>query len=119
LWLVRPEYGLNRISGIHGWQLMFLVEGLLASVVGVYALWYLVDKPQDATWITPEEKHALAAELDSENESKPQRYTNPWMVFLDPRLLFLSIIYFTVTLLNYGIIFYLPTQISELLGQKI
>ena len=39
-------------GGLEGWQWMFVVEGLLASVVGVWAWWYLQDRPQDAKWLS-------------------------------------------------------------------
>ena len=39
-------------GGLHGWQWMFMVEGLLASVVGVWAYFYLDNKPADAKWLT-------------------------------------------------------------------
>jgi MFS family permease len=34
-------------AGLKGWQWMFLVEGLLATVTGIWAFWYLDNKPTD------------------------------------------------------------------------
>jgi hypothetical protein len=34
---------------------MFMVEGLLATIVGVWAFFYLDDKPADARWLPPAE----------------------------------------------------------------
>ncbi|HVZ29202.1 MAG TPA: MFS transporter, partial [Asticcacaulis sp.] len=42
--------------GLQGWQWMFVAEGLLASLVGLAALWFLVPRPEAATWLSAEEK---------------------------------------------------------------
>lgn len=110
---------MNGFWGLHGWQWMFLVEGLLASAIGVYALWYLIDKPEDAQWLTQDEKEALRAELEAENAKKNATYTSPWRALLDVRVLYLSFTYITLQMASYGITFYLPTQVAELLGKKI
>jgi MFS family permease len=110
---------MNGFLGIHGWRWMFLIEGLLASVIGVAAFWYLVDKPEDAKWMTQEEKKALRAELDAENAAKVQTYTNPWRALLDLRVLYLCFTYITLQMASYGITFYLPTQVAGLLGKKV
>ena len=39
---------LNGVAGLRGIQWMFLVEGLIAVVVGVWAYFYLTDHPKDA-----------------------------------------------------------------------
>ena len=39
---------LNGVAGLRGIQWMFLVEGLLAVVVGIWAYFYLTDHPKDA-----------------------------------------------------------------------
>jgi len=110
---------MNGLFGLHGWQWMFLVEGLLASVIGVYALWYLVDKPEDAKWMTQEEKQALRDELEAENAEKNLTYTSPWRALVDLRVLYLSFTYITLQMASYGITFYLPTQVAGLLGKKV
>ena len=49
---------LNGIVGLSGIQWMFLIEGLLAVVVGIWSYFYLTDKPKDATWLPADEKQA-------------------------------------------------------------
>ena len=110
---------LNGLMGFHGWQWMFVVEGVLAAVVGVWAYWYLVDKPQDAKWMTAEEKQALAAELEEENAGKPQGHVGPLKALGNPKVWFLCVIFFMIQVSNYGLNFYLPTQVAGLLGQKV
>lgn len=105
--------------GFHGWQWMFIVEGLLAAIVGVWAYWYLVDKPQDAKWLSTEEKQALHAELEEENAKKPQGKASALQALGNPKVWYLAAICFMIQVSNYGLNFYLPTQVAGLLGKKV
>lgn len=106
--------------GVHGWQWMFVVEGLLASIVGIWALWYLTDRPQQADWIPEDEKQALISELEEENANKPKEgHVGPLVVLANPKVWFAAAIYFTIQISVYGVIFYLPTQVAGLLGKKV
>ncbi len=51
------------IFGLANWQWLFVTEGLLASLVGIAAYFYLVDRPRDAGWLSDEQKRALEGEL--------------------------------------------------------
>lgn len=56
--------------GLMNWQWMFLVEGLAATVIGIVALFFLDSRPSEAKWLSSEEKQALTAILDAEEQSK-------------------------------------------------
>ncbi|WP_318837085.1 MULTISPECIES: MFS transporter [unclassified Providencia] len=62
--------GTSFAFGLYGWQLMFVVEGLLASIVGIWVFFYLDDRPEKAKWLTAEEKSALSAKLALEEDAK-------------------------------------------------
>ncbi|EIW26258.1 MFS transporter [Pelosinus fermentans] len=110
---------MNGVLGFKGWQWMFLVEGVLAAAMGVWAYWYLVDKPQDAKWLSDDEKKALLTELEEENAAKPQVKVGPLKVLGNPKVLFLAAICFMIQVSNYGLNFYLPTHVAGLLGKKV
>jgi ACS family tartrate transporter-like MFS transporter len=57
---------LNGRLGLHGWQWLFLVEGLPAIVLGVAALFVLTDAPEDARWLSDAERDWLTGELRRE-----------------------------------------------------
>lgn len=40
------------LFGLEGWRVMFLGVSIPAIVVGVIAWFYLIDKPNDAKWLT-------------------------------------------------------------------
>ena len=111
---------LEGVGGLTGWQWMFLVEGLLASVVGVWAYWYLDDRPKDAAWLTAEEKTVLGTAIDAEEEVKHAHGPKGLLSALgNPRLLYLCAIYFLIQMSVYGVVFYLPTQVAGLLGTNV
>lgn len=111
---------LQDVGGLHGWQWMFLVEGLLASVVGVWAYFYLDDRPNDAKWLTATEKKDLAAALDAEETAKQAHGPRGALSALkSPKVLYFALIYFIIQMSVYGVVFYLPTQVAGLLGTKV
>ncbi|MDR3565697.1 MAG: MFS transporter [Negativicutes bacterium] len=111
---------MDGFGGIYGWQWMFVVEGLMATVVGIWALWYLTDRPKDADWIPADERQALIDELEEENANKPQEgKVGPLVVLANPKVWYAAAIYFMIQISVYGVIFYLPTQVAGLLGRKV
>lgn len=106
--------------GLTGWQWMFVTEGLAASIIGVFAFFYLTDKPRDAKWLNTEEKAAIEHELEKEQLQKANKGPSSWRAaMLNPVVLYFTLIYFTIQVSVYGVLFYLPTRIAELLGTGI
>jgi sugar phosphate permease len=105
------------VFGLHGWQVMFLVEGLLASLGGIAVLFLLKDRPQDAPWLDTDEKEVLRAAL-AEDEGV-REHPSVLRALRDSRILFLALVYFLVQMGFYGLTFYLPAQVARLLGAGI
>ncbi|WP_025885139.1 MFS transporter [Asaia prunellae] len=106
--------------GMHGWQWMFLVEGVLAALMGIWVLLRLTERPAEAVWLTGSEKTALANAVHDEDIRKIE--TGPVGIlatFLDARVVFLALIWFLIQICGYGIYFFLPVQISIILGTKV
>ena len=51
---------MDGVNGWHGWQWLFLVQGLPASVLGIVAFFYLQDKPEDAHWLDAARRRCCA-----------------------------------------------------------
>ncbi len=62
--------GLQGVGGLAGWQWLFLLEGLPSVVLGLVVLFVLADRPEDARWLSPAEKSALASRLDGEQSAE-------------------------------------------------
>ena len=106
--------------GLTGWQWMFVTEGLAASIIGVFAFFYLTDKPRDAKWLSTDEKAAIEHELEKEQLLKANKGPSSWRAAMfNPVVLYFTLIYFTIQVSVYGVLFYLPTRIAELLGTGI
>ncbi|WP_176057292.1 MFS transporter [Paraburkholderia sp. BCC1876] len=106
--------------GLAGWQWLFLVEGVLASAVGVWAFWYLDNRPDDAQWLDPQERASLRAAL--EDDARAASAHGPHRILaalVDRRVLLLSAIYLLIQMSVYGVIFYLPQQVAALLGTTV
>jgi sugar phosphate permease len=109
---------LDGFLGTHGWQWLFAVEGLMATVVGVWAYFYLDNRPIDAKWLSAEERNQLQDVLDAEDSQK-QAHGNLLKVLSQPAVLYLCLIYLLIQASVYGVVFYLPSQVAGLLGTKV
>lgn len=101
---------LDETAGLHGWQWMFLLEGIPAVLIGVAVLIALPSKPAGASWLSAEEKAAVIGELEGEEAHKDVHST--WSGLKDPKVLLLSAVYFCFVLGSYGIAFWLPQVIK-------
>ena len=54
--------------GLHGWQWLFFMEGLPTFLMGFSVLWVLKDHPDDAGWLSKEEKQWLDGELERDRK---------------------------------------------------
>jgi MFS family permease len=103
-------------GGLQGWQLMFLVEGFMAVVLGLAAFWYLDDKPRNAAWLPEEEKQALEEALAREDRDRRSAGHAQLLPMLrDPCVMRFLLIYALIQMSTYGAIFYLPSEISALI----
>jgi len=112
---------LDGVFNLRGIQWMFLVEGLLAVVVGVWSYFYLTDRPHQATWLPDDERTALGETIDAEDTAKAEG-EGPKKVLASLgnwRVWYFSLIYFCIQIAVYGVTFFLPTQVTAITGQTL
>jgi MFS family permease len=106
--------GLLQMDGIWnlaGWQWMFIGVSLPCIPLGLLTLRWLTDRPQEASWLTPQERDVLDDTLSTEVR---ERSPVSWLAALrDARVLILAAIQFGFTLASYGIGIFLPLILKE------
>lgn len=60
---------LDGTYGLHGWQWLFLVQGLPGVFVALLVLWFLPDSPATASWLSREECSWIQRELAREADA--------------------------------------------------
>ncbi|MCD2183197.1 MFS transporter [Rhizobium sp. GN54] len=100
--------------GLEGWRIMFFGVSVPAILVGIATWFYLPDRPNDAGWLTQDEKDWLNGELAKEDKVKAGgghgRMTGA--ALKDGRVWLLSAIYFGLIYGLYALAFFLPTIIG-------
>jgi ACS family tartrate transporter-like MFS transporter len=105
---------MDGLAGLHGWQWLFLLEGLPAMLLGVVVLFYLTDRPQEAGWLTPDERAWLSEQVGRPDERHVHRPVWSLLPLLtDGRVWLLILLYFTVATGSNAFGFYLPTLLVE------
>ena len=113
---------LDGVAGLHGWQWLFLIEGLLASAVGVVAFFYLSNAPEDARWLSDEERrlHARLMAADPGGHAGSGHGAGALRrALLSPGVLYLAAIYALIQMSVYGLVFFLPSQMAVIAGTRI
>jgi MFS transporter, ACS family, tartrate transporter len=106
--------------GLAGWQWMFLMEGVPAIFLGAIVFWTLADRPENAAWMKEEERtwllDTLAREAEADAKESNSNNASLVQVLLSPRIWMLSLVYFGVPTVMYGVTLWLPTVIRALSG---
>ncbi|MFO7317788.1 MAG: MFS transporter [Bacilli bacterium] len=102
-------------AGLAGWRWMFILEGIPAVILGVVVLFYLINRPRDAKWLTEEEKNWIEGELEKERiaSSKVNKVSKKEML-KDATVWKLSAFYFVAYTGVYGLSFWIPSIIKSL-----
>ncbi len=99
--------------GLAGWQWLFLVEGVPAVLLGVATFVYLPDGPQDASWLSVDEKAWIAARSAREHaQVQSHGYATLAAALRSGRVWMLSAAYFLVVMSFYGVSLWLPQIIA-------
>jgi nitrate/nitrite transporter NarK len=90
------------------------------SIAGVVALFVMTNDPEQAPWLTADEKRLVMGNLEAEHEANKRAGGGKSRLvdaFANGSVWLLCLVYFGISAANYGIGFYLPQVIKDSLSQ--
>ncbi|WP_420212472.1 MFS transporter [Burkholderia aenigmatica] len=111
-WIMRDMSG---VLGLHGWQWMFAIEGAPAILLAFAAFTKLVDRPQDAAWLTSDEKARVAALCAEGRGAAHDTHDRRSLAaaLTNPRVYLFAFIYFSLTCASLTLNFWMPLMIRD------
>jgi ACS family tartrate transporter-like MFS transporter len=101
--------------GVSSWRWLLILEGTPAIVSGVLTYFLLPSRPEEARFLTAEEKQWIRAELAREERQKLEhREYSALQAFASGRVWYLVLIYFGMTTGNYALQSWIPQLVKSL-----
>jgi ACS family tartrate transporter-like MFS transporter len=106
---------MNGLLGLAGWKWLFLLEATPAVLLGLVVLVFLTDRPEQASWLSDDEKAWLSAELHREKRAVEAIRTFSLMQSLfNVRVWALAVIYFGIGAASVGLVMFLAQIVKQL-----
>src|SRR5689334_442460 len=107
--------GMSGLFSLRGWQIMYLAEGIPTILIGIVTLFVLTDRPEQAKFLTQDEKAWLGRTLAAERKAKEEvRTFTMWESMIDPKVLLLSVNYLGIVTASLGMLFFIPQIIKSI-----
>ncbi|KAJ5167618.1 uncharacterized protein N7482_003212 [Penicillium canariense] len=111
---------MDGIGGKPGWSWIFILEGLATIVIGVISFWCVHDFPDQAKFLSPEDRarvlRRLAADQQSSAEHEEFKMSYFWASLTDWKTYTGAIIYMGADGSLYAFSLFVPTIINELVS---
>jgi D-galactonate transporter len=109
--------GLDGLFGLHGWQWLFLLEGVPAVFLGLLSLRVLTDGPAQASWLSPDDRAWLTRTMDEERSRRASvGHVSIPRTLRSGRVWLLCVVYFLNASVTYGIFLWLPKILQDASG---
>jgi MFS family permease len=106
--------GFNGQLGLHGWQWLFLIEGIPSIVLGAAALRILTDRPEDAGWLSNQQREWLIGRLrQGDAETAPSHRLTPSRALAHPMVWLLSFMNFLMAMPSLSYSFWAPLFVRD------
>lgn len=103
------------MGGLHGWQWMFLLEGLPTIVFGIVLFFKLPNRPSDVRWLSPQEAQALEADAAIDTHGHADLTSANWIAALKrPTTVAIALIYFLNQVAFVGLYFFTPAIVAQM-----
>ncbi|MBV6753548.1 MFS transporter [Pseudomonas chlororaphis] len=103
--------------GWHGWQWMFIIEGLASVVLCGFTWFWLDSTPKDAKWLSVAEQQVLVQVIEDEQQQRDASMPvkpSIWSLLKDRQILLFCVLYFCIQLTIYAATFWLPSIIKKM-----
>ena len=108
---------LDGAEGLHGWQWLFVIEGIPSVLLGFALLRLLPDGPRQARWLSPQGLALVERDLATEGAATaahPHLRETLVAVFRDWRVWALALADFARGVINNALNFWMPTLVQEM-----
>jgi MFS family permease len=106
---------LGGTGGLHGWQWMFMLEGIPTVIAGVILYFKLPDRPADVRWLTPDEARSLETHAVIDAHGHADLFSADWMAGIKrPTTVLLALIYFLNQVAFVGLYFFTPSIVAQM-----
>ncbi len=107
--------GLDGLFGLRGWQAMYIAEAIPTVVIGVLTYFVLTDRPEQAKFLTPEERDWLVGTIAAERRAtEAVRKFSLWQALYNPKVLLLALNYIGIVTASLGMLIFIPQIIKSL-----
>ncbi|MYM21084.1 MFS transporter [Duganella sp. FT135W] len=116
---------LRDYGAIDGWQWMLVSQGLPVVLLGVLTYFYLDDKPEDASWLSPFEQKMVEQDLERDeealnygaatitNDEEPSALATIWSLLREPSIALLALSNLLLLGASYALVFWSPTLMQR------
>src|SRR6202521_5671770 len=107
--------GLDGLFGLRGWQVMYIAEAIPSVLIGVITYFVLTDRPEQAKFLTGEERNWLVATIAAERRAtEAVRKFTLWQALYNPKVLLLALNYLGIVTASLGMLIFIPQMIKSL-----
>jgi MFS family permease len=109
---------MDGLCGIAGWAWIFILEGLLTVVVGIASFWMVYDFPDEATFLSDDDRARVIRRLKMDQQSSAGhesfQVSYLWQALQDWKMWLGMVIYMGCDMPLYAFSLFLPTIIQNL-----
>ncbi|HEX7812544.1 MAG TPA: MFS transporter [Burkholderiales bacterium] len=99
--------------GYPGWRWLFIVEGIPTLFLAWLCLRVVIDRPDNATWLTDAEKAHLRDKLAREAASRTEtKHLSIWQTLANTKVLLFAVVYTSLAIGIYGLSLWMPQIIK-------
>jgi MFS transporter, ACS family, tartrate transporter len=107
--------GLDGLFGLRGWQVMYIAEAIPTVIIGFITFFVLTDRPQEAKFLTAEERAWLVTTIAAERRATEAiRKFTMWQALYNPKVLLLALNYLGIVTASLGMLIFIPQMIKSL-----